>query len=257
MIVDHRVVKSLVERIREKLLNIDLDGKAHVVEAANALAGGHRIDFCRDENAVVERLESHVEVHRGSLANGDQFGAEVVGKGDIELALAHLARSMHEIEDLDEEGIGNWGGHDGQFYAANVPTAGGSTITATVARWLNRGNLGIAAAQRTRTGSRDVGTLLYGSPGIEVDFDDRALMHLQVVITAKLRRHESFLFSWSNSSPSVNGRSSVWLHPAIPLFYRFSGSRVPSLNREWIDLLLKSANSSAGLVFVHEPTGSQ
>ena len=100
-----------------------------------------------------------------------------------------------------------------------------------------------------------MGTLLYGSPGVEVDFDDRALMHLQVVITAKLRRHESFLFSWSNTSGAGTSRSSVWLHPSIPLFYRFSGSRVPQLNRDWIDVLMKSANSAGGMFFTNEPGG--
>ena len=118
---------------------------------------------------------------------------------------------------------------------------------------LDSGQCGVGLVQSKE---QSVGTLLYGSPGVEVDFDDRALMHLQVVITAKLRRHESFLFSWSNSSSAGTGRSSVWLHPSIPLFYRFNGSRVPQLNREWIDLLMKSANSAGGMFFTNEPGGS-
>lgn len=36
-------------------------------------------------------------------------------------------------------------------------------------------------------------SLLHGKPGSEFSFDERALMHRRVVITAKLRRRESFL----------------------------------------------------------------
>ncbi len=98
-----------------------------------------------------------------------------------------------------------------------------------------------------------MGTLLYGSPGTEVNFDDRALMHLQIVITAKLRRHEGFVFSWTNAPDAGSGRSSIWLYPAIPLYFRYFGSRVPSINREWIDALMQLANSGSGLFFASEP----
>ncbi|WP_213815332.1 ATP-dependent DNA ligase [Glaciihabitans sp. dw_435] len=102
-----------------------------------------------------------------------------------------------------------------------------------------------------------MGTLQYGNPGIVVSFDDRALLHLQIVITAKLRRGESFLFSWTDSVEIGSGRSSMWLDPSSTLFYRFFGSRVPSVNREWIDALMLTANSGTGLLFTEEPgTGS-
>ena len=99
-----------------------------------------------------------------------------------------------------------------------------------------------------------MGTLMYGAPGVEIDFDDRALAHLQVVITAKLRRGEPFTFSWVHAPTSGSGRSAVWLHPAIPLFYRFRGTRQPSINREWVDLLMQSSNRPGGMVFIDEPT---
>lgn len=98
-----------------------------------------------------------------------------------------------------------------------------------------------------------MGSLLYGSPSIEVSFDDRALMHLQIVITAKLRRRESFIFSWTNAVDVGSGRSTIWLDPSSTLFYRFAGSRIPSINREWIEALMLSANSSGGLFFSSEP----
>ena len=99
-----------------------------------------------------------------------------------------------------------------------------------------------------------MGSLLYGNPGIEISFDDRALMHLQVVITAKLRRRESFLFTWTNSADAGSGRSSIWLDPRSAIFYRFAGSRTPALNREWIQALMLSANSAGGMFFSPEPS---
>jgi hypothetical protein len=98
-----------------------------------------------------------------------------------------------------------------------------------------------------------MGTLLYGNPGIVISFEDRALMHLQIVITAKLRRSESFVFSWTDAADVGSGRSSIWLDPSSTLLYRYFGSRIPSINREWIETLTISANSGSGLIFTAEP----
>jgi hypothetical protein len=98
-----------------------------------------------------------------------------------------------------------------------------------------------------------MGTLTYGNPGVVATFDDRALMHLQVVITAKLRLHQSFLFSWADSAAEGSGRHSIWLHPASDLYYRFLGGRTPSISRAWLAVLTASANSGTGLVFTSEP----
>ncbi|GAA1002174.1 DUF7882 family protein [Subtercola frigoramans] len=98
-----------------------------------------------------------------------------------------------------------------------------------------------------------MGMLMYGSPSIEFSFDDRALAHLQIVITAKLRRRESFAFSWADSPDIGSGRSSIWLDPSSTLYYRFYGSRVPAINRDWIDVLMDSASSGGGLHLTAEP----
>ena len=99
-----------------------------------------------------------------------------------------------------------------------------------------------------------MGTISYGNSNVEVEFDDRALAHLQLVITSKLRRGESFLFSWNNDTSVGSGRNSIWLHPAIPIFYRFYGSKIPVLNRDWLDVLMTSAQTSNGLLFTQEPS---
>ena len=99
-----------------------------------------------------------------------------------------------------------------------------------------------------------MGKFIYGTPSISVEFDDRILAHLQVVIMAKLRRNESFTFSWEYTSAQGSGHSSVWLHPAIPLQFDFYGKKDPTLNRLWLEELVQLANTPAGLRIVPEPT---
>jgi hypothetical protein len=86
-----------------------------------------------------------------------------------------------------------------------------------------------------------------------VDIEDRALSHLQLVITAKLRRAEPFTFSWRVDQSIGGGRTTVWLHPGTSLVYRFLGSRQPSINRRWVDALAFAANTPTGLYLVAEP----
>lgn len=98
-----------------------------------------------------------------------------------------------------------------------------------------------------------MGKLIYGAPTWALEFDDRTLAHLRVVIMAKLRRAETFSFSWKLDVVAGTGRSSIWLHQGIPLQFVFFGGREPTLNRAWIDALMASANSPAGLELVPEP----
>jgi len=98
-----------------------------------------------------------------------------------------------------------------------------------------------------------MGSLIYDSSTIEIEFDDRTLEHLQIVIATKLRRRESFFFSWRDSQKVGDGRSSLWLDPSIPLYFKYSGGRVPSISRSWLAELTTSANSSSGLVLTDEP----
>ena len=95
-----------------------------------------------------------------------------------------------------------------------------------------------------------MGSLTYD--GVVVQFEDRVLTHLQIVIVQKLRKGEPFLMSGRDADSVGDGRSSVWLHPAIPLFFKFSGSRVPSINREWLASLSASASGSQGLIVTSE-----
>lgn len=100
-----------------------------------------------------------------------------------------------------------------------------------------------------------MGTLTYDVVS-KVDFEDRALAHLQIVIATKLRRGESFNFSWAKDASDGSGRVTIWMHPAIPLVYEFHGSKPPTINRRWIELLMQEANTTLGLRLVPEPTSA-
>jgi hypothetical protein len=99
----------------------------------------------------------------------------------------------------------------------------------------------------------DVGRLMYGESGAEIVFDDRVLVHLQIAIGAKLRRHESFFLSWRDDSATGFGRSSIWLDSSIPLYFRYFGGRTPEVNRDWISVLMESANGPTGMQVLREP----
>ena len=97
-----------------------------------------------------------------------------------------------------------------------------------------------------------MGKFVYDN-AIKVDFDDRLLAHLQLVIGAKVRRGESFHFSWRDDPSIGDGRTVVWIHPMVALSYKFYGSRNPVINRAWLEDLTAAANSNGGLHIVPEP----
>lgn len=88
---------------------------------------------------------------------------------------------------------------------------------------------------------------------VKLDLDDRALAHVQVVIGSKLRRGEPFFFTWREDPSVGDGRTAVWVHPGVSVAFRFHGSRVPPLNRAWLEALAFTANSPGGLHVVPEP----
>ena len=97
-----------------------------------------------------------------------------------------------------------------------------------------------------------MGTIYYGGSGTPIHIEDRALAHLKVVIATKLRRDESFTVSWRHPDDQARGRSTIWLHPSIPLRFVFDDPEPTELSREWIEDLANSANSSGGITLVAE-----
>ncbi len=101
-----------------------------------------------------------------------------------------------------------------------------------------------------------MGKLIYEG-GVKVEIEDRALTHLQLVISAKLRRGEPFAFSWREDASVGGGRTSVWIHPGSSIVYKYYGSREPSINRAWVDALAFTSNAPTGLYLVPEPAESE
>jgi hypothetical protein len=97
-----------------------------------------------------------------------------------------------------------------------------------------------------------MGKLTYDA-SLVVDCDDRTLAHLQIAITAKLRRGEAFAFSWRDDAAIGDGRTTVWMPSTISLVFKFLGGRPPEINKRWVDELASSSNSPAGLRITSEP----
>ena len=106
--------------------------------------------------------------------------------------------------------------------------------------------------QHPEAGRIAVGRFTYDAI-VKIDFEDRLLAHLQLVIGAKMRRGESFHFTWKDDTSIGDGRTTVWIHPRVSIVYKFYGSRKPTINRAWVDALLYTANTPVGLYIVPEP----
>ena len=95
-----------------------------------------------------------------------------------------------------------------------------------------------------------MGMLYYHNAENPIQIDDLALAHLKVVIATKLRRNESFTLSWRHPEGDPVGRSTIWLHPSIPLRFVFDDPVAPDLRPEWIAAMASSANSSGGITLL-------
>ena len=91
-----------------------------------------------------------------------------------------------------------------------------------------------------------MGVLHYGA-GHRIDIDDDLLAHLKLVVVTKLRRNESFTLSWTHSGAQTPGRSTIWLHPAIPLRFEFDSPAPAKMNPELLDQMTHSTHSTGGI----------
>jgi hypothetical protein len=94
-----------------------------------------------------------------------------------------------------------------------------------------------------------MGHILYGSTPTVIELDDRILAHIELVTLAKLRRNESFAFSIDAEDGS---RATYWINSSSPLEFRFDVGR-HEINRDWLDLIIDTANSTGGMRVVPEP----
>jgi hypothetical protein len=96
-----------------------------------------------------------------------------------------------------------------------------------------------------------MGTLIYNGR-MNLCIDDHVLAHVQAVIMTKLRRHESFPFTWNDG-----GQATVcWINPSLSLEFIYSSTVRPHLNHEWLEMMATSANTNAGLVVMPEPASN-
>jgi len=96
-----------------------------------------------------------------------------------------------------------------------------------------------------------MGKLLYGSAGVAIEFDDRTLAHVQLVLGAKLRRHEALFFSWRDVKGGTRG--SIWVSSTLPMYFTFDSDDRQPINRVWLEALIESSNSAQGLWLSQEP----
>ena len=94
-----------------------------------------------------------------------------------------------------------------------------------------------------------MGHMLYGSTPTVIELDDRTLAHVELVTLAKLRRNEGFALTLEAGDGS---RSTIWLNASTALEFRLTVAR-QEINREWLDLLIDTANSSGGMRVLPEP----
>ena len=47
------------------------------------------------------------------------------------------------------------------------------------------------------------------------------------------------------------------MHPTTPLYFKFSGGRVPKINRFWVEELMLTANTPRGLQVLPEPPDAE
>jgi len=90
-----------------------------------------------------------------------------------------------------------------------------------------------------------VGHIRYGSETFE--FTDLVLTHLHMVVSTKLRRGESFFFTWQVPAFMGSGRHSLWIDNSVPLQFVYSKQVRPALDMAWMERALADAASTAGL----------
>jgi hypothetical protein len=90
-----------------------------------------------------------------------------------------------------------------------------------------------------------MGRMYYGNSTDAIVVDDRELAHLKMVATTKLRRSEGFSVSFASAE---TGRSTVWVHCAIPLRFDFDRAEPIRLDPAYVNELAQAAASAMGIV---------
>lgn len=92
-----------------------------------------------------------------------------------------------------------------------------------------------------------MGRFIYGPGTLTIELEDEVLVHLQTLLSVKLRRGESFFLSWRDSKSSGGGRSSVWVEPAIQMSFRYGCNELPQVHKEWLEEMMIASMRATGL----------
>lgn len=92
-----------------------------------------------------------------------------------------------------------------------------------------------------------MGQLFYGSTPQPIDIDDRLLQYLQVVLSTKLRRGESFTITWTDSE-TQHARTTLWIQPSIAMRFQYSAPDAHRLSGGYLRQLADQAALSSGLL---------
>lgn len=92
-----------------------------------------------------------------------------------------------------------------------------------------------------------MGRLKYDNTSGPISIDDATLAHVKIVIATKLRRQESFMMTWLTDGSGVDARSTIWIHPAIPLQFGFDEVDLPAIDVERIKAMMTALNATGEL----------
>ena len=93
-----------------------------------------------------------------------------------------------------------------------------------------------------------MGRLRYDGTAAPITIDDATMAHLKIIIGTKLRRQECFLMTWVRHDGGEDARTTVWVHPAIPLQFGFDAAALPAIDAERIAAMMGALNATGELV---------
>ncbi|HWL59987.1 MAG TPA: ATP-dependent DNA ligase [Microbacteriaceae bacterium] len=105
-----------------------------------------------------------------------------------------------------------------------------------------------------------MGRFIYGDTVNEAyRVDDRTLVHIEIAIGAQLRKGGAFAFTLDGEVvPAGRGRHVLWVHPAIPMQFRYQSERSGiRINPSWVADLAATAGSELGLRIIPEPSHTE
>lgn len=62
----------------------------------------------------------------------------------------------------------------------------------------------------------------------------------------------SFALSWKHPEGDPGGRSTLWIHPSIPLRFVFDEPNPPQINMKWVEQLMHTSYSIGEITLVDE-----